>query len=162
MTARCPELPRGLGGLSFSTVIAIPSLNAWCVIAVRELADIAALQVIESYFDLVIRLRPPPGVVMFAHCSFNPLNVRSERRQIVSPKGRGGKALIIAAIVAYEGNIARPRIKAEFALRFSALRHLSLPLQADRNRLARTNDTVSPREPQGGFITLSTAEASLA
>ena len=72
--ARSPELLRGLVGLGFSTVIAIPTPNAARVIAARELADVEGVQVVESYFDLAIRPRPPYGVVMFAPCSFNSLN----------------------------------------------------------------------------------------
>src|SRR5271156_3538731 len=72
--ARCPELLRGLVGLGFATVIAIPTPNASRVIAPRELADVEGAQVVESYFDLAIRPRPPRGVVLFAPCSFNSLN----------------------------------------------------------------------------------------
>jgi phosphopantothenoylcysteine synthetase/decarboxylase len=72
--ARCPELLRGLVGLGFSTVIAIPTPNASRVIALRDLADVEGVQVVESYFDLAIRPRPPRGVVLFAPCSFNSLN----------------------------------------------------------------------------------------
>jgi len=72
--ARCPELLRGLVGLGFSNVIAIPTPNASRVVAPRELADIEGVQVVESYFDLAIRPRPPRGVVLFAPCSFNSLN----------------------------------------------------------------------------------------
>src|SRR5215468_11046635 len=72
--ARCPELLRGLFGLGFATVIAIPTPNASRVIAPRELADTERVQVVESYFDLAIRPRPPRGVVLFAPCSFNSLN----------------------------------------------------------------------------------------
>src|SRR5438045_3894090 len=72
--ARCPEILRGLVGLGFSTVIAIPTPNASRVIAPRELADVPGAQVVESYFDLAIRPRPPRGVVLFAPCSFNSLN----------------------------------------------------------------------------------------
>src|SRR6516165_6570009 len=72
--ARCPELLRGLVGLGFSTVIAIPTPNASRVIAPRDLADVERVQVVESYFDLAIRPRPPRGVVLFAPCSFNSLN----------------------------------------------------------------------------------------
>ena len=71
---RCPELLRGLVGLGFSTVIAIPTPNASRVIAARDLADVPGAQVVESYFDLGIRPRPPRGVVLFAPCSFNSLN----------------------------------------------------------------------------------------
>jgi len=71
---RCPELLRGLVGLGFSTVIAIPTPNAARVIAPRDLADVEGVQVVESYFDLAIRPRPPRGVVLFAPCSFNSLN----------------------------------------------------------------------------------------
>src|SRR5436305_860920 len=72
--ARCPEILRGLVGLDFATVMAIPTPNAFRVIAPRELADVAGAQVVESYFDLAIRPRPPRGVVLFAPCSFNSLN----------------------------------------------------------------------------------------
>src|SRR5205823_10544654 len=44
------------------------------VIALRDLADVEGAQVVESYFDLAIRPRPPRGVVLFAPCSFNSLN----------------------------------------------------------------------------------------
>src|SRR5271165_5739674 len=72
--ARCPELLRGLVELGFSTVIAIPTPNASRVVASRELADVVGAQVVQSYFDLAIRPRPPRGVVLFAPCSFNSLN----------------------------------------------------------------------------------------
>ena len=72
--ARCPELLRALVGLGFSSVIAIPTPNASRVVAPRELADIEGAQVVQSYFDLAIRPRPPRGVVLFAPCSFNSLN----------------------------------------------------------------------------------------
>src|SRR5438876_4933841 len=72
--ARCPELLRELVGLGFSSVIALPTPNASRVIAPRELADIVGAQVVESYFDLGIRPRPPRGVLLFAPCSFNSLN----------------------------------------------------------------------------------------
>jgi phosphopantothenoylcysteine synthetase/decarboxylase len=72
--ARCPEILRGLVGLGFATVIALPTPNASRVIAPRELADVEGAQVVQSYFDLAIRPRPPRGVVLFAPCSFNSLN----------------------------------------------------------------------------------------
>src|SRR6202048_1646369 len=72
--ARCPDLLRQLVGLGFSTVIALPTPNASRVLAPRELADIDGVQVVQSYFDLAIRPRPPRGVVLFAPCSFNSLN----------------------------------------------------------------------------------------
>jgi phosphopantothenoylcysteine synthetase/decarboxylase len=71
---RGPELLRGLLGLGFARVIAIPTPNASRVVAPRDLADVAGAQVVESYFDLAIRPRPPRGVVLFAPCSFNSLN----------------------------------------------------------------------------------------
>jgi phosphopantothenoylcysteine synthetase/decarboxylase len=74
MAARGPELLSGLVGLGLTTVIAIPTPNAMRVIAPRELADVKGAQVVESYFDLAIRPRPPRGVVLFAPCSFNSLN----------------------------------------------------------------------------------------
>jgi len=72
--ARCPELLRGLVGLGFATVVALPTPNAARVTAPRELADVEGVQVVQSYFDLAIRPRPPRGVVLFAPCSFNSLN----------------------------------------------------------------------------------------
>ena len=72
--ARCPDLLRGLVGLGFSTVIAIPTPNASRVIAPRELADVPGARLVESYFDAAIRPRPPRGVVLFAPCGFNSLN----------------------------------------------------------------------------------------
>jgi phosphopantothenoylcysteine synthetase/decarboxylase len=72
--ARGPEILRGLTALGVRTVIAIPTPNASRVIALRELADVEGTQVVESYFDLAIRPRPPRGVVLFAPCSFNSLN----------------------------------------------------------------------------------------
>jgi phosphopantothenoylcysteine decarboxylase len=72
--ARCPELLRALVGVGFSTVIAIPTPNASRVVAPRELADVEGVRVVQSYFDLAIRPRPPRGVLLFAPCSFNSLN----------------------------------------------------------------------------------------
>jgi phosphopantothenoylcysteine synthetase/decarboxylase len=72
--ARGPELLRGLIALGFATVIALPTPNASRVIAPRDLADVGGAQVVESYFDLAIRPRPPRGLVLFAPCSFNSLN----------------------------------------------------------------------------------------
>jgi phosphopantothenoylcysteine synthetase/decarboxylase len=72
--ARCPDLLSGLKGLGFATIIALPTPNASRVVAPRELADVAGAQVVQSYFDLAIRPRPPRGVVLFAPCSFNSLN----------------------------------------------------------------------------------------
>jgi phosphopantothenoylcysteine synthetase/decarboxylase len=72
--SRCPELLRELLGLGFQTVIAVPTPNASRVIAPRDLADVEGVRVVESYFDAVIRPRPPRGVVLFAPCSFNSLN----------------------------------------------------------------------------------------
>ncbi len=72
--SRCPDLLRGLVALGFGTVIALPTPNASRVVALRDLADVEGAQVIESYFDVAIRPRPPRGVVLFAPCSFNSLN----------------------------------------------------------------------------------------
>ena len=71
--ARCPEIARELVDLGFTTVIAIPTPNASRVLAPRELADVG-VRVVQSYFDMAIRPRPPRGVVLFAPCSFNSLN----------------------------------------------------------------------------------------
>src|SRR5690348_15529991 len=72
--ARTPEILRELVRLGFSTVIALPTPNASRTISGRELADVPGAQVVQSYFDLAIRPRPPRGVVLFAPCSFNSLN----------------------------------------------------------------------------------------
>jgi phosphopantothenoylcysteine synthetase/decarboxylase len=72
--ARAPELLRGLVGLGFPRVIALATPNAARVVSLRELADVAGAQVVESYFDLAIRPRPPRGIVLFAPLSFNSLN----------------------------------------------------------------------------------------
>jgi phosphopantothenoylcysteine synthetase/decarboxylase len=72
--ARCPELLRGLVGLGGAAVIAIPTPNAARIVAPRDLAEIDGARVVQSYFDLAIRPRPPLGVVLFAPCSFNSLN----------------------------------------------------------------------------------------
>ena len=72
--ARCPEILRGLIDLGYATVIALPTPNASRVVASRELADVPGATLVESYFDLAIRPRPPRGVVLFAPCSFNSLN----------------------------------------------------------------------------------------
>lgn len=72
--SRCPDIARGLIGLGFSEVIAIPTPNASMVLTPRDMVGIAGVRLVESYFDLAIRPRPPRGVVLFAPCSFNSLN----------------------------------------------------------------------------------------
>lgn len=72
--SRCPEILRGVVGMGFQTVIAIPTPHASRVVAPRDLAEVAGVTVVESYFDVAIRPRPPRGVVLFAPCSFNSLN----------------------------------------------------------------------------------------
>jgi phosphopantothenoylcysteine synthetase/decarboxylase len=72
--ARTPDILVGLIGLGFTSVIAIPTPNAPRIVAPWTLADVAGVQVVESYFDAAIRPRPPRGVVLFAPCSFNSLN----------------------------------------------------------------------------------------
>jgi phosphopantothenoylcysteine decarboxylase len=72
--ARCPAILRDLVALGFSSVIAIPTPHASRVVALRELADIEGVAVVESYFDKTIRPRPPRGVLLFAPCGFNSLN----------------------------------------------------------------------------------------
>jgi len=72
--ARCPEVLHGLIDLGFTRVIVLPTPNASRVIAPRALEGPDNAQIVESYFDLAIRPRPPRGVVLFAPCSFNSLN----------------------------------------------------------------------------------------
>jgi phosphopantothenoylcysteine synthetase/decarboxylase len=71
---RCPELLGEMVGLGFPTVIAIPTPNASRVVAPRDLAEVAGVHVVQSYFDPAIRPLPPRGIVLFAPCSFNSLN----------------------------------------------------------------------------------------
>lgn len=71
---RCPEILAGLIAMRFEQVLVIPTPNASRIIGARELADLPGARVVESYFDLAIRPRPPFGVVLFAPCSFNSLN----------------------------------------------------------------------------------------
>ena len=72
--SRCPGLLRDMLELGFSSVIAVPTPHASRVVAPRDLADVAGVRVVESYFDAAIRPRPPRGVLLFAPCSFNSLN----------------------------------------------------------------------------------------
>src|SRR6201996_9779376 len=72
--ARGPDIIRALVAVGFRSVIALPTPNAARTIAGRELADVPGAQVVESYFALAIRPRPPRGVVLFAPASFNSLN----------------------------------------------------------------------------------------
>ena len=55
-------------------MIVLPTPNASRVIAPWDAADVQGVQVVESYFDLAIRPRPPHGVLLFAPCGFNSLN----------------------------------------------------------------------------------------
>ncbi len=72
--SRAPELLRGLLGLGFTRVIAIPTPNAARVVAGRDLAEVSGARLVESYFDRAIRPSPPRGAVLFAPCGFNSLN----------------------------------------------------------------------------------------
>ena len=72
--SRCPEVAAGLVRLGFGSVIIIPTPHASRTVNQRELADVGGAQLVESYFDLAIRPRPPFGVVLFAPCGFNSLN----------------------------------------------------------------------------------------
>src|ERR1700739_1792215 len=68
------EILRAPVGLGVATVIALPTPNAARTVSGRELADVPGAQVVQSYFDMAIRPRPPFGVVLFAPCGFNSLN----------------------------------------------------------------------------------------
>src|SRR5213592_4798223 len=112
--ARGPELLRGLVGLGFSTVIAIPTPNASRVIAPRDLADVEGVQVVESYFDLAIRPRPPRGVVLFAPCSFNSLNklaggIADNLALSVVAEAIGRGTPVIVAVAVNEPLLRHPR-----------------------------------------------------
>ena len=125
--ARCPELLRELVGLGFSTVIAIPTPNASRVVAPRELADTEGVQVVESYFDLAIRPRPPRGVVLFA-----PWILRYRKHPAVQGFTKGATAAAAGAIVGAAAVIATqvlvdvPTI-AIFVIAFGILWRLRVP-----------------------------------
>jgi phosphopantothenoylcysteine synthetase/decarboxylase len=71
--ARTPEIARGIVDMGVR-VICLPTPNADRVISGMELAAVPGNQVVESYFDVAIRPRPPYGVCLFAPCSFASLN----------------------------------------------------------------------------------------
>src|SRR5438876_5741326 len=134
--ARCPELLRELVGLGFATVIALPTPNASRVIAGRELADVPGAQVVESYFDMAIRPRPPRGVVLFAPCSFNSLN-----------KLANGIADSLALSVVAEAIGRRTPVIVGPSLNMPLLAHPEA--QASLERLPRWGVTIVPPGDEG-------------
>lgn len=70
---RAPELIAGLRGL-VSETITLMTPNARRVISPWDLERVEGHHLVESYFDRLIRPRPPPGLVLVAPCSFNSLN----------------------------------------------------------------------------------------
>ncbi len=61
--ARCPELLRGLVGLGFSSVIALPTPNASRVVAARELADVVRAVQLQFAQQAGARHRRQPRLV---------------------------------------------------------------------------------------------------
>src|SRR5579863_909480 len=115
--ARGPELLRRLVGLGFAGVIAIPTPNASRILAPRELAEVEGARVVESYFDLAIRPRPPRGVVLFAPLSFNSLNklahgIADNLALAVVAEAIGRETPVIAGPSLNEPLLAHPRAQA--------------------------------------------------
>jgi phosphopantothenoylcysteine synthetase/decarboxylase len=145
---RCPEVLAGLVGLGFERVIAILTPNASRVIAPRELADVPGAQVVESYFDLAIRPRPPFGVVLFAPCSFNSLN-----------KLAAGVADTLALSVAAEAIGRRTPTIVAPSLNQPLLDHPAA--QASLRTLASWGVTIVPPEDDGRGPRLAATERLL-
>src|SRR5579863_9861761 len=119
--ARCPELSRGLVALGFARVIAIPTPNASRILSPRELAEIEGVQVVESYFDLAIRPRPPRGVVLFAPLSFNSLNklahgIADNLALAVVAEAIGRETPVIAGPSLNEPLLAHPQAQASLKM----------------------------------------------
>lgn len=113
----CPALLRDLLGLGFSRVFAVPTPNASRVIALRDLADIAGVRVVESYFDVAIRPQPPRGVVLFAPCSFNSLNklasgIADNLALSIVAEAIGRRAPVIVALSLNQPLLAHPAAQA--------------------------------------------------
>lgn len=70
---RAPGLAAQLAAL-VQPLLVLQTPNAARVVSPRELALVAGVRVVESYFDEAILPRPPDGVVLVAPCSFNTLN----------------------------------------------------------------------------------------
>jgi phosphopantothenoylcysteine synthetase/decarboxylase len=117
--ARGPELLRGLTGLGFARVIAIPTPNAARVVAPRDLAQVDGVRVVESYFDAAILPRPPRGVVLFAPCSFNSLNklahgIADNLALSVAAEAIGRRTPVIVAPSLNAPLLAHPAARASF------------------------------------------------
>ena len=157
--ARCPELLRALVALGFSGVIAIPTPNAARVIASRELADVEGMQLVQSYFDLAIRPRPPRGIVLFAPCSFNSLNklahgVADSLALSVTAEAIGRGTPVIVAPSLNQPLLDHPAARASLATLAEWGVHLVPPVDAGEGpRLAPTTallDAVRPHVRSGG------------
>jgi phosphopantothenoylcysteine synthetase/decarboxylase len=157
--ARGPEIARGLVTLGFADVIAIPTPNASRVIAARELADVEGVRVVESYFDLAIRPRPPRGVVLFAPCSFNSLNklvhgIADSLALSVVAEAIGRRTPVIVAPSLNQPLLDHPAARASLATLADWGVHLVPPVDAGEGpRLAPTTalmDAVRPHVRSGG------------
>jgi phosphopantothenoylcysteine synthetase/decarboxylase len=73
-TTYSADLLHGLIAMGFTEVIAIPTPNALRLTCEREMAKVAAVKIVESYFDASISPQPKAGVVVVAPCTFNSLN----------------------------------------------------------------------------------------
>jgi phosphopantothenoylcysteine synthetase/decarboxylase len=159
--ARGPEILRGLVALGFAEVIAIPTPNAARVVAGRELADVEGARVVESYFDLAIRPRPPRGVVLFAPCSFNSLNklahgIADSLALSVVAEAIGRRTPVIVAPSLNQPLLDHPIARASMATLAAWGVRLVPPVDAGEGpRLARTPallDAVRPYVRAGGEI----------
>ncbi len=80
----------------------------------------AGVQVVESYFDIAIRPRPPCGVVLFAPCSFNSLNklahgVADSLALSVAAEAIGRRTPVIVAPSLNRPLLAHPMAQASLA-----------------------------------------------
>ena len=157
--ARGPEIVRGLVTLGFAEVIAIPTPNAARVLSARELADVEGARVVESYFDLAIRPRPPRGVVLFAPCSFNSLNklahgIADSLALSVVAEAIGRRTPVIVAPSLNQPLLDHPAARASLATLAEWGVHLVPPVDAGEGpRLAPTTallDAVRPHVRSGG------------
>ncbi|MFN8637619.1 MAG: flavoprotein [Chloroflexota bacterium] len=151
--ARCPEILRGLVELGFKSVIAVPTPNASRTIAPRDLADVPGVQVVESYFDLVIRPRPERGVVLFAPCSFNSLNklahgIADNLTTAISAEAIGRGTPVIVGPSLNQPLLAHPQAQASLKLLPSwGVKIVPMVDEGDGPRLAHTPDLLAAVAP---------------
>ncbi len=71
---RYREIYAALQAAQRGPVLCVPTPNAARVLALRDLARLDGIRVIESYFDVALTPRAPMCDLLWAPCSFNSLN----------------------------------------------------------------------------------------